>query len=164
MSTRPKLTLTSVTDATAPPEHPSSGQTDEDAGAAGAAESEARTAAPTSATHDAPVQEASSTASAAADPAPGPRPTEPDTAADAAPEPHSGPWRSWGPFVRAVGFKWPAELADELDDRRHDLREPVGLMVVAAVTHLLDQDDETIHALIDRAEDAKPRDGRRRRR
>lgn len=73
------------------------------------------------------------------------------------------PWRQWGPFSYSVGFKWPAELVDELDDRRHDLREPIGLMVVAAVTHLLDQEDDVIHRLIDRAEDAKPRIGHRRR-
>jgi hypothetical protein len=47
-------------------------------------------------------------------------------------------------------------------NRRHDLREPVGLMVVAAVAHLLDQDEETIRKLIDRAEQAKPRSGRAR--
>lgn len=69
-------------------------------------------------------------------------------------------WRQWGPFHQTVSFKWPPDLVDELDNRRHDLREPVGLMVVAAITHLLDQDDETIRKLIDRAEQSKPRSGR----
>jgi arylsulfatase A-like enzyme len=66
-------------------------------------------------------------------------------------------WREWGPFHHTVSFKWPSELVAELDDRRHDLREPIGLMVIAAVAHLLDQDDQTIRGLLDRAEQAKPR-------
>lgn len=53
-------------------------------------------------------------------------------------------------FTRPSLFKWPTELATELDGRRHDLREPLGLMVVAAIAHLLDQDDKTIRSLIDR--------------
>lgn len=77
-------------------------------------------------------------------------------------EQSSSLWREWGRFDQTVSFKWPAELAAELDDRRHDLREPVGLMVIAAVASLLDQDDDTIHRLIDRAEQAKPRAGRSR--
>jgi hypothetical protein len=76
----------------------------------------------------------------------------------------ASPWRRWGPFHATVSFKWPLELVEELDNRRHDLREPVGLMVIAAVAHLLDQDDEAIRRLIDRAEQAKPRSGRGRHR
>ena len=83
---------------------------------------------------------------------------------DSAPERTPDLWREWGAFHQTVSFKWPSELVEELDDRRHDLREPVGLMVIAAVTHLLDQDDKTIHDLIDRAEQAKPRSGRARNR
>lgn len=83
---------------------------------------------------------------------------------ESVPEPVRELWRSWGPFHQTVSFKWPPELVQELDDRRHDLREPVGLMVIAAVTHLLDQDDNTIRGLIDRAEQAKPRSGRPRNR
>jgi len=55
----------------------------------------------------------------------------------------------------------PARACPKLDERLHDLREPVGLTVVAAITHLLDQDDAAIGRLIDRAEQAKPRPGRR---
>jgi hypothetical protein len=84
------------------------------------------------------------------------KPASPAASAD------SAPWRTWGRFHQTVSFKWPPELADELDNRRHDLREPVGLMVVAAITHLLDQDDDTIRRLIDRVEQAKPRSGRSR--
>jgi hypothetical protein len=77
--------------------------------------------------------------------------------------PAGEPWRKWGPFHQTVSFKWPPELAAELEDRRYKLREPVGLMVVAALTHFLDQDDEAIRVFIDRAEQAKPRGGRPRR-
>jgi hypothetical protein len=83
---------------------------------------------------------------------------------ESVPEPVRELWRSWGPFHQTVSFKWPPELVQELDDRRHDLREPVGLMVIAAVTHLLDHDDNTIRGLIDCAEQAKPRSGRPRNR
>jgi len=72
-----------------------------------------------------------------------------------------GLWREWSPFQTTVSYKIPPELARELDERLHDLREPVGLTVVAAITHLLDQDDAAIGRLIDRAEQAKPRPGRR---
>lgn len=91
-----------------------------------------------------------------------PRASAPQPARVPAPSQSSVParWREWGPFHQAVSFKWPAELVAELDDRRHDMREPVGLMVVAAVAHLLDQDDDTIRALLDRAEHAKPRRAR----
>jgi hypothetical protein len=90
---------------------------------------------------------------------------KPATPAHTAPrEQESTVWRRWGPFHQTVSFKWPPELVAELDDRRYELREPVGLMVVAAITYLLDQDDDAIRALIDRAEQAKPRAGRPRRR
>lgn len=71
-------------------------------------------------------------------------------------------WREWGPFDATVSFKVPRELVEELDSRRSRLREPAGLLMAAALTHLLDQDDETIHSLVDQAEAAKPRSNRRR--
>jgi hypothetical protein len=95
---------------------------------------------------------------------PVPPPTSAEESGQAASAPSESPWRRWGPFHATVSFKWPPELVEELDNRRHDLREPVGLMVIAAVAHLLDRDDETIRSLIDRAEQAKPRSGRGRHR
>jgi len=90
-----------------------------------------------------------------------PRRQPSSTSAPAPASQPGGPWREWSPFQTTVSYKIPPELARELDERLHDLREPVGLTVVAAITHLLDQDDAAIGRLIDRAEQAKPRPGRR---
>jgi len=90
-----------------------------------------------------------------------PRRRPSSTSAPAPASQPGGPWREWSPFQTTVSYKIPPELARELDERLHDLREPVGLTVVAAITHLLDQDDAAIGRLIDRAEQAKPRPGRR---
>jgi len=101
--------------------------------------------------------------SAAPMPAPvaSPRHRPSSTSAPAPASQPDGPWREWSPFQTTVSYKIPPELARELDERLHDLREPVGLTVVAAITHLLDQDDAAIGRLIDQAEQAKPRTGRR---
>lgn len=74
-------------------------------------------------------------------------------------KPDGGPWREWGPFHATVSYKLPPELVAELDDRLHRLREhgAKGLAVAAALTELLDLDDDELRARIERAEACKPR-------
>jgi len=52
-------------------------------------------------------------------------------------------------------FRLPHELLLELGDTARELQLPVGMIVTAAITRLLDQPPDTIAALVDRAEDAR---------
>jgi hypothetical protein len=54
-----------------------------------------------------------------------------------------------------ASYRLPDELLDELAHTAQEHRLPVGLLVTAAITHLLDHDPSTITALVDRAEDAR---------
>jgi hypothetical protein len=58
-------------------------------------------------------------------------------------------------------FRLPHELLAELGDTARKLQLPVGLIVTAAITRLLDQPADTIAALVDQADDARI-EGRRR--
>jgi hypothetical protein len=67
--------------------------------------------------------------------------------------------------VSGVGsFRLPHELLIELGDSARDLELPIGMIVTAAITQLLDQPPETIAALVDRADDARIHGRRRSRR
>jgi hypothetical protein len=71
-----------------------------------------------------------------------------------------GPWRAWSGRSRVASYRLPDELLDELARMAEEHTLPVGLLVTAAITHLLDQDLPTIIALVDGAEDARV-EGRR---
>jgi hypothetical protein len=93
---------------------------------------------------------------AAADPKPRKATARPAAAADPRREP-AGAWREWGSFDRTVSYRLPAELTAELDERMWKLRiREVGVTVAAALTQLLDLDDEALLDLVERASDAKP--------
>jgi hypothetical protein len=64
-------------------------------------------------------------------------------------------WREWSGLSGVGSFRLPHELLTELNDtaRKHNL--PIGLLVTAAITQLLDQPAEQIAALVDRADDAR---------
>jgi hypothetical protein len=61
-------------------------------------------------------------------------------------------------------FRLPHELLEELGDTARELQLPVGLMVTAAITQLLDEPPDTIVALVDRADDARIKGRRQMRR
>ncbi len=128
---------------------------------------------------DAPTPHATQTARAANDdraakPTSTPRPgrraqrTAPGDRRQAAP--HSG----WGRQRRVArverrrqnvgSFRLPHELLIELSDTARELGLPIGLIVTAAITQLLDQPPEHIAALVDRADDARIHARRRARR
>jgi hypothetical protein len=67
----------------------------------------------------------------------------------------SGVWRAWHGPTRVASYRLPDELLGELTHFADAHGLPVGLLVCAAITHLLDQDLQTITALVDRAEDAR---------
>jgi hypothetical protein len=74
------------------------------------------------------------------------------------------PWREWSGDERVASFRLPAALLDELGERAGALGLPLGLTVAAALSHLLDLGDERVVDLVDRADDARHRGRRRRRR
>ena len=76
----------------------------------------------------------------------------------------SGAWREWTGLTGVGSFRLPHELLAELDDTARELQLPVGLIVTAAITQLLDQPPDTIAALVDRADDARIQGRRRARR
>jgi hypothetical protein len=65
------------------------------------------------------------------------------------------PWRSWSGLTRVASYRLPDELLAELAATATRLQLPVGLLVTAAITELLDQRDDTMHGLVDRADDAR---------
>jgi hypothetical protein len=73
-------------------------------------------------------------------------------------------WREWGGITGVGSFRLPHELLAELGDTARKLQLPVGLIVTAAITRLLDQPADTIAALVDQADDARIQGRRRARR
>jgi hypothetical protein len=64
-------------------------------------------------------------------------------------------WREWSALSGVGSFRLPHELLAELGDTARELGLPIGLIVTAAITQLLDQSPEQIAALVDRADDAR---------
>lgn len=95
--------------------------------------------------------------------APKPRQGKAHTASRSSPPSETssgGRWREWGSFDRTVSYRLPGELIDELEERLWELRiKEIGVTVAAALTHLLDLDDDELRELVERANAAKP--GRR---
>ncbi len=73
----------------------------------------------------------------------------------ATPPPEQGPWRSWAGQTRVASYRLPDELLAELAATSAQLGLPIGLLVTAAVAHLLDKPPDAIAALVDRADDAR---------
>lgn len=65
------------------------------------------------------------------------------------------PWRSWSGQTRVASYRLPDELLAELGATATRLRLPIGLLVTAAIAHLLDHSGEAIEQLVDRADDAR---------
>lgn len=64
-------------------------------------------------------------------------------------------WRAWSGITGVGSFRLPHELLVELSDTARRLGLPIGMVVTAAITQLLDQPPEQIAALVDRADDAR---------
>jgi hypothetical protein len=101
---------------------------------------------------------------------PGKAPTRP-RAAGGEPEPPASAaagqeeiWRVWNGVTGVGSFRLPHELLIELSDTARALGLPIGMIVTAAITQLLDQPSEQIAALVDRADDARIQGRRRSRR
>jgi hypothetical protein len=60
-------------------------------------------------------------------------------------------WREWKPATGATSYRLPPELLTELAARARALGVPRGQLVLAGVTALLDESDERIVELCDRA-------------
>lgn len=73
-------------------------------------------------------------------------------------------WRVWNGVTGVGSFRLPHELLVELGDTARELGLPIGMIVTAAITQLLDQPPEQITALVDRADDARIQGRRRLRR
>ncbi len=67
----------------------------------------------------------------------------------------AGAWRSWSGASRVASYRLPDELLEELAARAAALQLPVGLIVAAALAHILDAPGEVIETLVDRADDAR---------
>ena len=79
-------------------------------------------------------------------------------------EPDGRPWREWTGLSGVGSFRLPHELLAELGDTARELQLPIGMIVTAAITKLLDQPPEEIAALVDKADDARIQGRRRARR
>jgi hypothetical protein len=79
-------------------------------------------------------------------------------------EPDGRPWREWTGLSGVGSFRLPHELLAELGDTARELQLPIGMIVTAAITQLLDQPPEEIAALVDKADDARIQARRRARR
>jgi hypothetical protein len=66
-----------------------------------------------------------------------------------------GVWRTWSGVTGVGSFRLPHELLIELGDTARELQLPIGMIVTAAITELLDQPPDTIATLVDRADDAR---------
>ena len=64
-------------------------------------------------------------------------------------------WRAWSGITGVGSFRVPHELLVELGDAARELQLPIGMIVAAAITQLLDQPPQTIAALVDLADDAR---------
>jgi hypothetical protein len=83
------------------------------------------------------------------------------SAAPAANKADGAIWREWSGITGVGSFRLPHELLVELGATAREHGVPIGMIVTAAITQLLDQPPETIAALVDRADDARI-EGRRR--
>ena len=64
-------------------------------------------------------------------------------------------WREWSGITSVGSFRLPHELLAELGDTARELGLPIGMLVTAAITQLLDRTAEQIAALVDKADDAR---------
>jgi len=64
-------------------------------------------------------------------------------------------WRTWSAITGVGSFRLPHERLTELGDTARELQLPIGMIVTAAITQLLDQPPQVIAALVDRADDAR---------
>jgi hypothetical protein len=64
-------------------------------------------------------------------------------------------WRAWSGITGVGSFRLPHELLVELGDTARELGLPIGTIVTAAITQLLDQPPERTAELVDRADDAR---------
>ena len=64
-------------------------------------------------------------------------------------------WRVWSGITGVGSFRLPHELLVELGDTARQLGLPIGMIVTAAITQLLDQPPEQIAELVDRADDTR---------
>jgi hypothetical protein len=64
-------------------------------------------------------------------------------------------WRAWSGITGVGSFRLPHELLVELGDSARELGLPIGMIVTAAITQLLDHSPEQIAELVDRADDAR---------
>ena len=87
---------------------------------------------------------------------PSPRPRRPPARTERAPATAPSPaWRSWSGQTRVASYRLPDELLAELTATSAELQLAVGLLVTAAIAHLLDEPADAIAALVDRADDAR---------
>jgi cellulose biosynthesis protein BcsQ len=85
-----------------------------------------------------------------------PRPATLPAAAVSAMNAQSGePWRSWSGQTRVASYRLPDELLPELDATATRLHLAIGVLVTAAIAHLLDHPGEAIQQLVDRADDTR---------
>jgi len=59
-------------------------------------------------------------------------------------------WRDWAGPKRVASFRLPDELLDEVNAASEELGIPIGHLVIAGITSLLDQPADEITALADR--------------
>jgi hypothetical protein len=64
-------------------------------------------------------------------------------------------WRAWSGITGVGSFRLPHELLVELSDTAREHGLPIGMIVTAAITQLLDEPPAQIAALVDRADDAR---------
>jgi len=67
----------------------------------------------------------------------------------------NGAWRAWSGQTRVASYRLPDELLGELASTAAELQLAVGLLVTAAIAHLLDEPADAIAGLVDRADDAR---------
>jgi hypothetical protein len=67
----------------------------------------------------------------------------------------NGAWRAWSGQTRVASYRLPEELLAELASTAAELRLAVGLLVTAAIAHLLDEPADAIAGFVDRADDAR---------
>jgi len=81
--------------------------------------------------------------------------TPPPTTTRTPQPPDREAWRAWSGITGVGSFRLPHELLVELGDTARELGLPIGMIVTAAITQLLDQPPEHIAELVDRADDAR---------
>jgi hypothetical protein len=82
-------------------------------------------------------------------------PQQQTSAPNQADRPENEVWRAWSPITGVGSFRMPHELLAELSDTARELGLPIGMIVTAAITQLLDQPPEEIATLVDKADDAR---------